>query len=341
MRVPSFMKAAVALTGSQATDNESIIDVKLPVPKPGDRDLLVRVEAISVNPVDTKMRLRAGAPGRNVLGWDVSGTVVEVGAKVSLLAPGDEVYYCGSIDRPGANSEYHLVDERLVGQKPSTLSFAEAAALPLTTLTAWESLFHNFQIPLGSDSLDRCLLIAGGAGGVGSIAIQLARPLTNATIIATASKPASIEWTKRMGAHHTIDHHGSLSDQVTALTASGVTDILSSQATDQHYAAYTQIIAPRGRITVLDEPTSIRIMDLKGKSASLLWENVFTRPAFQTSDMHIHGKILNDVGRLVDTGLIQSTLRQEIGQINAKNLRETHRMLESGAVIGKLVLTGF
>jgi NADPH:quinone reductase len=342
MNIPSTMKVAAVSPGLPIEDARSIQDSDRPVPVPGPRDLLVKIEAISVNPVDTKVRRSAQTPsGSDVLGWDAAGIVVGMGEEVSMFTPGDEVYYMGSIHRPGANAEYHLVDERVTARKPQTLTFAEAAALPLTSLTAWETLFHNFQLPLAQDSLNRTILIAAAAGGVGSIALQLARVLTNANLIGTASRPESIAWARSMGAHDIVDHHASLIEQVRDVAPGGVTDVISSQETDLHFSAYAELLTPRGKITVLDEPTSVDILELKGKSVSLHWENVFTRPVLQTSDMEAQGRILQDVARLVDSGLIRTTLQQEIPGINATNLRTAHQMLESGTQIGKLVLSGF
>ncbi|PNH78183.1 zinc-binding alcohol dehydrogenase family protein [Arthrobacter sp. AFG20] len=336
------MKVVAVTPGLPIEDAGSMQDSERRVPAPGPRDLLVKIEAISVNPVDTKIRRSARIPsGSDVLGWDAAGTVVAVGEEVSRFTPGDEVYYMGSINRPGANAEYHLVDERVTAHKPQSLTFAEAAALPLTSLTAWETLFHNFQMPLGLDGLNRTVLVAAAAGGVGSIVLQLARTLTNAQVIGTASRPESVDWAKSMGAHHVVDHHASLIEQVHDVAPAGVTDIVSSQGTDLHFSAYAELLTPRGKITVLDEPASVDILELKGKSVSLHWENVFTRPALQTSDMHSQGRILENLARLVDSGLIRTTLQQEIPGINAANLRKAHQILESGSQIGKLVLSGF
>ncbi|PNH78950.1 zinc-binding alcohol dehydrogenase family protein [Arthrobacter sp. AFG20] len=337
------MKAVAVTPGLQVEDPRSFQDTERTVPIPGDRDLLVKIEAISVNPIDTKVRRRSPKTpsGSDVIGWDAAGTVVAIGKGVSHFTLGDHVYYAGSIQRPGANAEYHLVDERIAARMPQSLSFAEAAALPLTALTAWETLFHNFQLPLGLDSLDRTVLVGASAGGVGSMALQLARVLTNAQLIGTASRQESSAWAKSMGAHHVVDHRSSLIDQVHEVAPDGVTDIISSQATDLHFSEYAELLAPRGKITILDSPTSVNILELKGKSVSLHWENVFTRPVHQTSDMKVQGRILEDVARLVDSGLVRTTLRQEIAGINAANLRTAHEVLESGTQIGKLVLTGF
>ncbi len=340
---------AIAQFKSLPIDNpESLVDVELPVPTPGPRDLLVKVEAISVNPVDTKVRsspVPADAP--RVLGWDVAGTVTAVGSAVSLFKPGDTVYYAGSWVRGGANSEFHIVDERIVGRKPSTLSFEQAAALPLTAITAWEALFERLGIdPRGAnaqqDGTPQSILIIGGAGGVGSIAIQLASKLAGLRVLATASRPESSAWVRKLGAQHVLDHTGDLPAQLKALGLPAVDYILVLNALDQHFAAITEAIAPQGRIvSIVRNEQALPFELLFAKSASFSWELMFTRSQFETADMIEQHKLLNAVAGLVDEGQLVGTLGASFGTINAANLRRAHAALEGGRTIGKIVLAGF
>ncbi|WP_267222110.1 zinc-binding alcohol dehydrogenase family protein [Dyella silvae] len=325
------------------TDPQSLLDVELPVPVVQGRDLLVKVEAVSVNPVDTKVRKRVDPQGADkVLGWDAAGTVVAVGADVTLFKPGDEVFYAGAIDRPGSNAEFQLVDERIVGRKPSTLDFAHAAAMPLTTITAWELLFDRLGVPRGSSARSGVVLVVGGAGGVGSMAIQLARRLTNYTVIGTASREDTRAWVKEMGAHHVVDHHGDLVAAVKAVAPQGVDVALSLTHTDQHFAALAELLKPQGKLGLIDDPaTPPDIRLLKAKSQSLHWESMFTRSLFHTDDMQAQHQLLNEAADLVDAGVLRSTLRENLGTISAANVRRAHVQLESASTIGKLVLSGF
>ncbi|MDB6138484.1 MAG: bifunctional protein zinc-containing alcohol dehydrogenase [Verrucomicrobiaceae bacterium] len=337
----------IKAVGCKATGGVEVLeDIIVPKPSPGPRDLVVEVRAISVNPVDTKIRAGTGpakADGADkVLGWDAAGVVVEIGAEASLFAVGDEVYYAGVVNRSGANAEYHVVDERITGHKPASLGFAEAAALPLTTITAWELLFDRLRIPLGKPSHAGSILIVGGAGGVGSIATQLARRLTGLTIIATASRPETREWSREMGAHHVIDHRQPLAAQVKAIVPGGVNYVLGLTRTSDHFDQIIEALAPQGALAIIDSlAPSADINKLKPKSLSLHWEFMFTRAVQQTSDMGEQGRLLNEVASLVDTGVIRTTLRQNLGTINATNLRRAHAIAESGAAIGKVVLEGF
>lgn len=335
---------AVAYRHNLPIDNpDSLLDVTLPDPVPTGRDLLVRVEAIAVNPVDTKVRRGVDPKGSDkVLGWDAAGTVVAAGPDARLFRPGDAVYYAGAIDRPGANSALHLVDERLVGRKPATLGFAEAAALPLTSITAWELLFDRLGVRIGKQADAGSLLVIGGAGGVGSIATQLARRLTGLTVIATASTPESQAWSRDMGAHHVINHREALAPQLQAIVPGGVDYILALTQTDQHFPAFADIVAPQGKIACIDDPTGpLDIVSLKRKSVSFHWELMFTRSLFQTPDMIAQHRLLDEVADLVDAGLITSTVNRNLGPINAANLREAHALIESGRSVGKIVLSGF
>lgn len=345
---------AIALTHYlPIADPQSLQDVELPRPTPGARDLLVQVHAISVNPVDHKVRSQAAPPETTprVLGWDAAGTVLEVGPGVTLFKAGDTVYYAGSVVRPGANSEFHLVDERIVGHKPASLSFEQAAALPLTAITAWEALFDR----LGIARLDaggerhgqagdagKSLLIIGGAGGVGSIAIQLAARLAGLRVIATASREASAAWVRKLGAHDVIDHSGDMPAQLKALGVPTVDYILCLNELDQHFAAIADAIAPQGKIVSIvrnERPLAVEL--LFGKSASFSWELMFTRSQFETADMIAQHQLLEAVSALVDAGTLVSTLGESFGAINAANLRRAHAALEGKRTIGKIVLSGF
>jgi zinc-binding alcohol dehydrogenase family protein len=320
---------------------ESLLDVTLPEPTPGPRDLKVRVHAVSVNPVDTKVRRRAAPPAgeHKVLGWDAAGVVEAVGPQVTLFKPGDRVWYAGDITRPGSNAELHCVDERIVGRMPSSLSFAQAAALPLTAITAWEVLFDRLEI---TDTTQGALLIVGAAGGVGSIMTQLARQLTSLTVIATASRPETQAWVRELGAHHVIDHTQPLTAELQRIGVPSVSHVASLTQTDQHYAEIVKALAPQGRLSLIDDPaTPLDVMLLKGKSLSLRWESMFTRSMFQTPDMQAQHALLNRVSQLVDEGRIRTTLGEHFGAINAANLKRAHAFIESGVARGKVVLEGF
>jgi NADPH2:quinone reductase len=322
---------------------DALLDIDVPKPAPQGRDLLVQVKAISVNPVDTKVRRRAapkeGEPPK-VLGYDAAGVVAAVGPDVTLFKPGDEVWYAGSIIRPGTNSEFHLVDERIVGARPRSLDFASAAALPLTSITAWEVLFDRFGIARNGGE-GKSLLIVGGAGGVGSIAIQLARTLTRLTIIATASRAETQSWCRELGAHHVIDHSRPMPEQVKAIGHRFVDYIFGVTESGEHFDAIAEIIAPQGKFALIDDPKSLDVAKLKGKSASLHWEAMFTRSTFQTADMDAQHKLLNEVARMVDSGAIRTTVLENLGRISAASLKRAHVMIESGRTRGKIVLEGW
>jgi NADPH2:quinone reductase len=324
-------------------DPSSLVDINLPKPSPTGRDILVEVRAVSVNPVDTKVRMRAKPePGAwKVLGWDAAGVVAAVGPDSSLFKPGDEVSYAGSITRPGTNAEFHLVDERIVGHKPASLSWAEAAAMPLTAITAWEALFDRLDVRKPGPGVTPSILIIGGAGGVGSIAVQLARQLTDLTVIATASRAETQDWVHALGSHHVIDHTKPLADQVNALGIGAPGFVFSTTNTGQHLAAIASIIAPQGRFALIDDPATLDIMPFKGKSISVHWEAMFTRSMFTTADIAAQGALLNEVARLVDAGTLRTTLAERFGPINAANLKRAHALLESGRSRGKIVLEGF
>lgn len=336
---------AVGYTKSRpVTDPEALLDLTLPDPEPPrGRDLLVEVRAVSVNPVDAKVRLRADPVGEpKVLGYDAAGIVRAIGPAVRLFRPGDAVFYAGSIARPGTNAELHLVDERIVGPKPEKLSFAEAAAVPLTAITAWEALFDRLEIPRGQPANPaRAVLIVGGAGGVGSIAVQLARKLTGLRVIATASRPETQAWAREMGAHDVIDHARDLAPQVKALGAS-VPYVFVTTQTEQHWDAVCTILAPQGRVCLIDDPQHPPdVRKLKPKGGSLHWELMFTRPLFDTPDIEEQHRLLAAVSRMLDAGELRTTLAEQFGTINAENMRRAHAALEAGTTRGKIVLEGF
>ncbi len=323
-----------------ASDPRALQDAVLTDPTPGAHDLLVEVRAVAVNPVDTKVRQGLVERESKVLGWDVSGVVREVGSAVSRFAVGDEVYYAGELFRPGCNSELHLVDEHLAGHKPKSLDHAQAAALPLTAVTAWELLFDRLGVAEGGGAGQQ-LLVMGAAGGVGSVLVQLARQLTELTVIGTASRAETQDWVRELGAHHVIDHHQPLRPQLEALGLDGVTLVASLTHTDQHYAQLVEALRPQGRLAVIDDPEQLDAVPMKLKSLSLHWELMFTRSLFQTPDKVRQHEILERVAQLVDQGTLKTTLGEHLGRIDAANLRRAHALLESHQARGKLVLEGF
>ncbi|RJX83373.1 zinc-binding alcohol dehydrogenase family protein [Pseudomonas sp. LS-2] len=323
-------------------DPQSLIDMDLPIPTPGPRDLLIEVKAISVNPVDTKVRVRAAASASEpkVLGWDAVGIVRGVGSDVTLFKTGDEVFYAGSIARPGSYSEFHVVDERIVGLKPQSLDNAHAAALPLTSITAWELLFDRLGVAEGGGEGDS-LLIIGAGGGVGSILVQLARKLTKLTVIGTASRDQTREWVKTLGAHHVIDHGQPLVAQLEKIGVSEVSHVISLTHTGSYLPQLIEALRPQGQLALIDDPESLDVMPLKRKSLSLHWELMFTRSLFETPDMIEQHRLLNRVAKLIDQGVLKTTLGEHFGAINAENLRRAHALIESGKATGKIVLEGF
>ena len=323
--------------------DDALLDIDLPMPDATGRDLLVAVKAVSVNPVDTKIRKGARPDGDDpkVLGWDAAGIVQAAGPEASLFRPGDAVFYAGAIGRPGSNAEFQLVDERIVGAKPRTLDWGPAAALPLTTVTAWEMLFDRLDVGRPVPGAAPAIVIIGGAGGVGSIAIQLARALTGLTVIATASRPETISWVREMGAHHVVDHGQPLAAQVAGLGLGAPAFVFSTTQTDRHLLEIAEMIAPQGRFGVIDDPPTLDITPFKRKSASVHWELMYTRTIYGTADMAEQGRLLNEVSRLVDDGALRSTMTRNEGPITAAALKRVHALIESGRARGKIVLEGF
>jgi NADPH2:quinone reductase len=337
------MKAVGYRKSLPIEDKDALIDFEAAKPEPKGRDIRVAVKAISANPVDYKVRKRAAPPEgeTKILGFDAAGVVEAVGPDVSLFKPGDEVFYAGSILRQGTNSQFHLVDERIVGNKPKSLSFAQAAALPLTSITAWELLFDRLGAVPGKSVDPRTLLITGGAGGVGSIMIQLARRLTGLTVVATATRPESQKWCLDLGAHAVIDHGKPMKEQIDKLKLPPVALVASLTFTEQHYKAIADFMAPQGKFGLIDDPQEFTMSAFKGKAISVHWESMFTRSSFQTPDMIAQHNLLNDVADLIDKGVLRSTMDQTFGTINAANLKRAHALLESGKSRGKIVLEGW
>ncbi|OLF55730.1 zinc-binding alcohol dehydrogenase family protein [Pseudomonas chlororaphis] len=337
------MKAIAYYASLPIDDPKSLQDIELPEPVAGPRDLLVEVKAISVNPVDTKVRQNVQPEGgaAKVLGWDVAGVVKAVGSDVSLFKVGDKVFYAGSIARAGANSERHVVDERIVGHMPKSLGFAEAAALPLTAITAWELLFERLQISEGRADAGQSLLIVGAAGGVGSILTQLASQLTGLKVIGTASRAETRSWARELGASLVIDHSQPLSQELKNAGQASVTHVASLTQTDVHLDELVEALAPQGKLALIDDPKTLDVTKLKRKSLSLHWEFMYTRSLFETPDMQEQHNLLNRVAGLIDAGTLKTTLGEHFGTINAANLRRAHALLESGKAKGKIVLEGF
>lgn len=334
------MKAIGYQNPHPITHPEALMDIQLPKPVATGRDILVKVEAISVNPVDTKIRtgVTPAESEYKVLGWDAVGTVDSVGEQASMFKPGDKVWYAGAVNRAGCNAQFHLVDERIVSLAPATLNFAQAAALPLTSITAWELLFDRFNLTAASTGT---LLIIGAAGGVGSMMIQLAKKLTQLTVIATASRPETKDWVISLGADHVINHHQHLWDELKALGVEHVNYVASLTHTEEHLPSIVEIIAPQGKLGVIDGPAILDVMPFKPKSVSVHWEFMFTRSLFTTEDMLEQHNILSRVANLVDDGELKSTMRNNFSTINAQNLIKAHALLESDKSIGKIVLKGF
>jgi len=334
------MRAVGYRVAGPLTAERALEDIEIAEPEPGPRDLLVDVAAVSVNPVDVKLRAAVQPEsGHRILGFDAAGVVRAVGGEVSLFRPGDRVYYAGSLDRPGTNAERHVVDERIVGPMPASLSFADAAALPLTAITAWELLFDGFRLAEGGGA-GESLLVVGGAGGVGSVLIQLARQLTRLDVVATASRPESRDWCLDMGAHAVIDHARPLAPQL-AETGRTPRYVAGLSGTDRHFGAIVDLIAPRGTIGIIDDPAGLDIGLIKPKALTFHWAFMFARPLHRTPDMIAQHALLERVRSLVDDGRLRSTATRHEGPIDAAALRRAHAVVESGRSIGKTVLDGF
>ena len=314
-------------------------DIELPTPHLRPRDVLVAVKGISLNPVDAKIRSNISPDeGYKVIGYDACGTIIAIGSDVTDYNVGDDVFYAGDLSRPGTNSEFHAVDERIIGRKPQTLDYVEAAAIPLTAITAWELLFDSLRLVEGAET-GKSILVLAGAGGVGSLVIQLAKALTNLSVIATASRPETIAWVKKMGADHVIDHHNSLSEQLSGLDITP-DYIASLRGTDTHWEDMISVIAPRGHIALIDDPQGVNLNLAKPKALSISWEFMFTRPMHNMADMSLQRALLNRVSDMLDKGTLQSTMTKRLGSLSASSLAAAHAEQETGTVIGKNVMAG-
>ena len=335
-----MMKAIGYTEAGPISAANALIEFETDMPQPGSNDLLVEVRGISVNPVDVKVRASMQPDnGPGILGFDAAGIVTAVGSATTRFQPGDEVFYAGDITRPGTNAAFHVVDERIVGCKPSSLGFAEAAGMPLTTITAWEILFDSFGLKEG-EGTGEALLVIGGAGGVGSILIQLAKKLTGLTVIATASRDDTRTWVKKMGVDHVVNHRNPLDAEIKALDISP-RYVASLTHTDKHFEAIIKLIKPRGHIALIDDPKALDVVPLKSKALSLSWEFMFTRSLFQTEDMDVQHVLLNRVADLLDNGTLIATVNNHGGGLSVASLRAAHELQESGTAIGKTVLDGF
>ena len=322
----------------------SLLDLKVDKPVPRARELLVGVRAIAVNPVDVKMRSPQDKVEDvpRILGWDAAGVVDAVGPDASLFKPGDEVFYAGSFTRPGCNSEFHVVDERIVGGKPKSLEFTGAAALPLTGITAWEALFDRLGIDRDGKDQGRHLLILGGAGGVGSIATQLAKQVAKLEVTASASRPASREWCAKMGADHIVNHYIDLPKQTNELGIDGYDFILCCNDTDGHWQPMATVVAPQGKIcSIVETAADVDLGALKSKSATFVWEFMFTRSMYATADMIQQHRLLDEIAALIDAGTLKTTMNEVLEPINAANLKRAHAEIEGRHTIGKIVLQGW
>jgi zinc-binding alcohol dehydrogenase family protein len=337
------MKAVGYKTPGALDRQDSLIDIEIDTPIATGRDLLVRVQAVSVNPVDCKIRNNRAPEGEGyaILGWDAVGEVVNTGSEASMFKKGDIVWYAGAINRAGTNAEFHLVDERIVGKCPTSISAAEAASLPLTTLTAYEMLFDRLRVLDPVPGAARAVVITGGAGGVGSIAIQLLRAKTDLTVIATASRPETHAWAKDLGAHHVIDHSQPLTPQIEALGIGQPGYVFSTTHTHQYIEQAAEFLAPQGRFGLIDDPEELNIKPFKFKSISTHWEFMYTRSLFGTADITRQHNILDEVADLLDAGDIRSTATETLGKIDAATLKRAHAILESNKAKGKIVLEGF
>jgi len=339
------MKAVAYYAPGPVDASDALVDIDVDAPTPGGRDVLVEVRAVSVNPIDTKVRRgvapQAGtAEEAKILGWDAAGVVVDVGPAVECFQPGDAVWYAGEITRAGSNAAYQCVDERIVGRKPERLGFEEAAAMPLTTITAWELLFERLGVVPGKSPDAGSLLIVGAGGGVGSMLVQLAARLTGLQVIATASRAETAEWVRSFGAHAVLDHSRALSEELERAGLEAPCYVASLTNTDDHLDEIVACLAPQGRLALIDDPPSLDVAKLKPKSLSLHWELMFTRSLFATPDMIAQQRLLNEAAELVDAGVLRTTVYEHFGAMNAANLQRAHALLELGRSRGKIVLSG-
>ena len=333
---------AIGYQKNLPVDNiESLQDIELAMPTAQGQDILVEVKAVSVNPADYKIRQGMPAPEGEwkVLGFDATGIVKSVGDNVTLFKPGDKVWYAGDITRSGSNAEFQLVDQRIVGHMPKSLSFSEAAALPLTTITAWELLFDRLEVE--KSNAKKSILVIGAAGGVGSIMVQLIKQLTDLKIIATASRPETISWLEDFGADHIVNHRHLLSEEFAEKDLGLVDYVVSLNNTEQHILEIEKVLKPQGKFALIDDPETLDIVPFKTKSISIHWELMFTRSLFQTDDMQAQHDLLNDVSAMIDKGLIKTTIGENFGKINAENMRRAHHLLETQKAKGKIVLENF
>ncbi|HEY4250134.1 MAG TPA: zinc-binding alcohol dehydrogenase family protein [Roseomonas sp.] len=335
------MKAVAYTHCHPANHPDAFDDVVLEdLPEPKGHELLVEIRAVSVNPVDTRLRAKADPAGeKRVLGYDAAGIVRARGPEAAFFHVGDEVFYAGVVNRQGSNAQFQLVDERIVGHKPKTLSFAEAASLPLTAITAWEALFDRLRIPRGGTPSGDAVLITGGAGGVGSIAVQLARRLTGLKVITTASRPETRAWSEQNGAHHVLDHSRDLGPQIKALGLP-LPYIFSVRDTETHWNALADALAPQGGICVIDEMHGVDVQRIRPKAGFLAFEAMFARPLNRTADMVAQHHLLEEVAHMVDAGALRHTMTKNLGPLTATSLAEAHQLVESSSMIGKVVLEG-
>lgn len=332
--LPETTRAIAARAADGAHAEPSFVEVELPLDPIGPHDLLVEVRAVSLNPVDTKVRagLTEASPPK-VLGYDAAGVVLATGPEVTAFSSGDEVYYAGNIARTGTNAEHHLVDERIVGHKPASLDFAQAAAVPLTTITAWETLFDKLRLTEDSTGT---LLVMAGAGGVGSMVIQLARQLTALTVVATAAREESRSWVERLGAHHVVDRR-QLREEVARVAPGGV-DYVFSPFSAGNVQTYADLMAVHGQVVAIDEPEGLDTLPLKDKSQTWHWELMFTRPLHDPTSP-AQRELLDEAARLFDAGVLSSTLTRTLTGLTVDTVAEAHRLLEGSTMVGKAVIT--
>lgn len=339
---PSTMRAVGYAASLPLSDAAALENIELPVPTPGAGQLLVRVRAVAMNPADVKIRMWIApeAGQHRVLGLDAAGEVVLVGDGVTGFAPGDQVVYLhGSFDR-GTNAEYHLTDAVRAVHKPASLSFGDAAALPVAGLTSWELLFDVFRVTEGAGEGDT-LLVINGAGGVGSMLIQLAKTLTKLRVVATASRPETEAWCTKLGADAVVNHHKDIKAQLAGLGIPAPRYVASLAGTERNWASLVDLIAPRGHIALIDDPETLDVKLLKTKSLTVTWELCLTRPLCATPDVAAHAKALARIADLAATGQLQAMATTRLSPIDATTIAEAQALQESGKCIGKTVIEGW